>query len=208
AGPTLRLGLDADGRLEWPKTQAHLDPDQLAIDRLRVTDGLAVVSDARTDTSIVLEKLWFAGELRSLVGPVKGEGGFTAESERYSYRVSTSRADADGTKLKLALDPSGHPLTIEADGTLRSENGAPAFEGNVALSRPAGIAPASGRGVAAVPWRASGRLKATSANALFEQLELQYGPEGRAIKLSGVAQMKLGKSARLSGVLSAREVDL
>src|SRR5262249_36279702 len=123
-------------------------------------------------------------------------------------RVSASRADANGAKLKLALDPSQHPLTIEADGTLRSENGGPAFDGSVVLSRPAGIAPASGRGVAAVPWRATGRGKATSANAVFEQLEVQYGPEGRAVKLSGVAQMKLGKSARLSGVLSAREVDL
>jgi len=206
--PTLRLGLDADGRLDWPKTQASPDPDQLAIDRLRMEDGRALVSDARSVAGIVLEKMWFAGELRSLVGPLKGEGGFSSEGERYSYRISAGRADADGAKLKLVLDPSEHPLTIEADGTLRGENGAPAFDGSLVLSRPAGIAPASGRGVAAVPWRATGRVKATSANALFEQIEVQYGPEGRAIKLSGVAQMKFGKAARLNGVLSAREVDL
>ena len=206
--PNLRLGLNPDGRLDWPKSQAGIDPDQFSIDRLRIDDGRAVITDARSGAGTVLEKLRFNGELRSLVGPVKGEGGFRIDGERYSYRVSAARADADGAKLKLALEPSEHPLTIEADGLLRVENSAPAFDGSFTLARPAGIAPSSGRGVAAVPWRASGRVKATSANALFEQVEVQYGPEGRAIKLSGVAQMKLGKGARLSGVLSAREVDL
>src|SRR5262249_30272148 len=202
------LGLAADGRLDWPKPRAGVDPDQFSIDRLRIDEGRAVLTDARSGAGTVLENLRFNGELRSLAGPVKGDGGFTIAGEHYSYRVSAGRVDADGAKLKLGLDPSAHPLTIEADGTLRFENGALAFDGTFVLSRPAGIAPASGRGVAAVPWRASGRIKATSVNALFEQIELQYGPEGRAIKLSGVAQMKLGKSARLSGVLSAREVDL
>jgi uncharacterized protein involved in outer membrane biogenesis len=207
-GPSVRLGLDADGRLDWPKVQAAIDPDQLAIERLRIDDGRAVLTDARNGEGVVLEKLWFNGELRSLFGPAKGEGGFNTEGDRYAYRLAAARADGEGAKVKLGLDPSAHPLTIDADGTLRLENGGPAFDGTLALSRPAGIALANGRGVAAVPWRASGRVKATSANALFEQVELQYGPEGRTIKLSGVAQMKLGKSARLSGVLSAREVDL
>src|SRR5262249_52489665 len=189
--------------------QTGVDPDQLSIERLGIEDGRAVLGDARTGADIVLNKLWFNGELRSLLGPAKGEGGFMAEGERYAYRISAARADGDGAaKVKLGLDPSDHPFTIEADGSLRVENGGPAFEGTLAVSRPAGIAPASGRGVAAVPWRATGRVKATTANALFEQLELQYGPETRAIKLSGVAQMKIGKKARLSGILSAREVDL
>jgi uncharacterized protein involved in outer membrane biogenesis len=207
-GPDVRLGLDPDGRVDWPKAVAGLDPDQLSIDRLRVADGRAVVTDARSGAVVVLEKLSFGGELRSLLGPVKGDGSFNVEGERYSFRLSAGRADADGARIKLGLDHSGHPFTIDADGTLRWDNGGPAFDGTLALSRPAGVAPASGRGVAAVPWRANGRVKATSANALFEQIDLQYGPEGRAIKLSGVAQMKLGKSARVSGILSAREVDL
>jgi uncharacterized protein involved in outer membrane biogenesis len=208
-GPDVRLGLDADGRLDWPKAQAGIDPDQLSIERLNVEDGRVVLGDARSGAGIVVDKLWFGGELRSLVGPVKGEGGFSAEGERYFYRVAAGRADAEGAaKLRLALDPSEYPVTVEADGTLRLDNGAPGFEGTLALARPAGIAPASGRGVASVPWRASGRVKATTASALFEQIDIQYGPEERAIKLGGVADVRLGKNPRISGVLSAREVDL
>jgi uncharacterized protein involved in outer membrane biogenesis len=208
-GPDLRLGLDADGRLDWPKMQAGIDPDQLSIERLRVEDGRAALSDARNGAAVIVDKLWFAGELRSLVGPVKGEGGFSTEGERYFYRVSAGRADQDGAvKLRLGLDPSKHPLTIEADGTLRADNGGLAFDGTLVLARLAGTAPASGRGVAAVPWRASGRVKATTASALFEQIEVQYGPEERAIKLTGVADVRLGKNPRVSGILSAREIDL
>jgi len=150
-GPDVRLGLDADGRLDWPKAQAGPDPDQLSIDRLRLSDGRATVTDARNGTGVVLEKLSFKGELRSLLGPVKGDGSFSAGGERYSYRISAARADGDGAKIKLGLDPSAHPFTIDADGTLRSENGAPAFDGSLAVSRPAGVAPASGRDTASEP---------------------------------------------------------
>src|SRR5262249_37673788 len=126
-GPSVRLGLEADGRLDWPKVQGSIDPDQLAIERLRIDDGRAVLTDARKGEGVVLEKLWFKGELRSLFGPAKGEGGFATEGDRYSYRLAAARADGEGTKVKLGLDPSAHPLTIDADGTLRLENGGPAF---------------------------------------------------------------------------------
>ncbi|HXW24118.1 MAG TPA: AsmA family protein [Xanthobacteraceae bacterium] len=208
-GPAVRLRLDPDGRLDWPKVEAGIGPDQLSIERLRIEDGRAVLSDARSGADVAVDELSFKGELRSLAGPVKGEGGFSAEGERYFYRVSAGRADeGGGAKLKLTLSPSEHAVTIDAEGALRLADGVPGFQGTLALARPAGIAPASGRGVAAVPWRATTRVKATAASALFEQIDVQYGPEDRAIKLSGVADLRFGKAPHLNGVLSGREVDL
>src|SRR5262249_4123426 len=122
-GPDLRLGPDAGGRLERPKTHAGRDPDPPSIDRLPLAGGRAGVTDARSGVGVALEKLSFNGELRSLSGPVKGEGSFNAEGERYSYRVSAGRAEGDGTKIKFAIDPSARPFTIDADGTLRFESG-------------------------------------------------------------------------------------
>src|SRR5262249_18086226 len=43
---------------------------------------------------------------------------------------------------------------------------------------------------------------------LLEQIELQYGNDERAIKLTGTAQASFGAGARLEGVMSARQVDL
>ncbi|HYS49298.1 MAG TPA: AsmA family protein [Xanthobacteraceae bacterium] len=207
-GPDFRLGLDASGQMVWPLAQAGVDPDQWSIDRLAIEDGRAVLADARSGARIVLDKFWFNGELRSLAGPVKGEGGFSADGERYGYRVAAGRVDDGAMKLRLTLDPSEHALTVEADGTLRLDTSAPGFEGTLTLARPAGIGSDKGRGVASVPWRATGKVKATAASALFEQVEFQYGPEERAIRLAGVADIRFGKSPRLTGVLSAREVDL
>ena len=91
---------------------------------------------------------------------------------------------------------------------VRLEDNSPRFDGTLTLSRPVAVAGASGRGIVATPWRASAKVKASPANALFEQLEYQYGPEARAIKLTGTAEMRFGKEPRFDSVLSARQVDL
>ena len=70
------------------------------------------------------------------------------------------------------------------------------------------MARAGGRGDVAVPWRASAKVKAAPQQALFEQLEYQYGPDERAIRLNGTAELRFGKNPRFEGVLSARQVDL
>ena len=97
------------------------------------------VARRRSGTDAALEGFWFKGDLRSLIGPVKGEGGFIAAGERYGYRLAASRAAEDGMKIKLALDPSDHPLAIEADGALRLED-------SLAALRRLAHAGASGRG--------------------------------------------------------------
>ncbi len=65
-----------------------------------------------------------------------------------------------------------------------------------------------GRGTVAVPWRATAKVKAAPTHALFEQLEYSYGPEARAIRLTGTAEFRFGKTPRFDSVLSARQADL
>jgi large subunit ribosomal protein L24 len=59
-----------------------------------------------------------------------------------------------------------------------------------------------------VPWRASAKVKAEPARALFEQVEYVYGPEASAIRLAGTAEFRFGKDPRIDSLLSARQVDL
>ena len=58
------------------------------------------------------------------------------------------------------------------------------------------------------PWRPAARVKASAASALFEQIEFQYGPEERALKLGGTAELKFGARPRLDGVLSGGQLDI
>jgi uncharacterized protein involved in outer membrane biogenesis len=207
-GPEVSLALGANGRLDWPSARAGFDPDQLQIEKVAIEDGRIALRDGASGIDTALEGFWFKGDLRSLLGPMKGEGGFINAGERYAYRVAAGRAGDDGMKIKLGLDPSDHPLAVEADGTLRLEENSPRFEGSLTLARPIAVAGAGGRGTLAVPWRATAKVKAAPTHALFEQLDYQYGPEARAIKLTGTAELRFGKAPRFESVLSARQADL
>jgi large subunit ribosomal protein L24 len=206
-GPEVSLGLAANGRIDWPAARMGFDPDQLQIEKVSFEDGRVVFSDGASGTRAALEGVWFKGDLRSLLGPVKGEGGFTSAGERYGYRISSGRRGDDGTmKLKLGLDPVNQPLAIEADGTLRFDDSSPHFDGMLTVSRP--VVAAAARGAVAVPWRASAKVKAEPARALFEQIEYTYGPEASAIRLTGTAEFRFGKNPRIDSLLSARQVDI
>ncbi|MSO66514.1 MAG: AsmA family protein [Pseudolabrys sp.] len=212
AGPQISLGLDATGRVQAPNISVGFDPDGLTIDRLIIEDGKVTLTDAANGASMTLDRLWFNGEARSLIGPLKGEGAVTIGAELYPFRIAAGRYSEDGgLKLHVNVDPVNHPLSIEADGALTLAGGEPRFEGTLNLARPVGIA---SRGAGSVtqsitqPWRLSGKIKATAAAALMQQAEFQYGSEELGLKLTGVADFKFGRHPRFDGVLSGRQIDL
>lgn len=206
-GPEFNLGIDGSGNLSLPPISPGFDTDQLSIERLNIEDGRGVLADSRSGARVTLEKLWFNGDVRSLAGPFKGEGAFVVGADLYAYRVAAGRAEQGSLKLRLNIDPLEKPLAVEADGTL-GFSGAPRFEGAITVSRPAGIALPNGQTFASDPWRLTSKLKASAASALFEGIEFQYGPEERAVRLAGTAELKFGDKPRFEGVLAASQIDL
>jgi large subunit ribosomal protein L24 len=207
-GPEFKLGLKYDGSVDWPGMSPQLSGDRVSIDRLTIEEGRAILTDAGSGARLVLEKLKFQGEARSLVGPVRGEGQFASGAEGYRYRISTGRYGADGMRLKLEVEPLGRPLNIEAEGTLAFDYGAPRFEGSISVMRPVGTVQTGGKVTVNEPWRATSKIKASVTGALFDQIDLRYGPEERAMILTGAAEAKFGAQTRLNGNLTARHVDL
>jgi large subunit ribosomal protein L24 len=208
-GPEVALGVDADGRIEVPQVSIAFDPDALSFEQVSIEHGRAVISDAASRTRATLDELWFKGDIRSLIGPFKGEGAFVSAGQLYGYRIAGGRrGDDGGMRLRVSLDPADRPLTIETDGTVWVEREHPRFEGGLVLTRPAGFALPGGGTVTSAPWRATSRLSATPASVLLEHVDIQYGPEERAIKLGGTAELKVGAKPRFDAVLSARQLDL
>jgi len=207
-GPQLTLGLDKDGRLALPQSAGGAALDTLSIERMNIEDAQLALADARNDSRVTLEKLWFNGEVRSLTGPIRGDGAFISSGGLYSYRVAASLPESGGVKLKLRIDPSDQSLSAETDGILTLDAAAPRFEGSLTLARALGAVTSEGRAVLTEPWRITSGLKANPSSALFEQLEFQYGAEQRAIKLAGTAELAFGSRPRLQAVLSARQLDL
>jgi len=205
-GPQFALGINSLGQVDWPAMA--LLTDTVAIERLNIEDGRVVLADSLSNTRMVLDKLWFRGQVRSLTGPFRGEGAFVSSGEIHGYRIAAGRAADDGIKVKLNIDLAERPLAIELDGMLGTDRKAPRFEGNFTASRPVGALKTGGRTVVQEPWKLTCKVKANAQSALLEQIEFQYGPEQRAAKLDGAAEVKFGERPRLQAALSARQIDL
>ena len=204
-GMALDLGLDAQGRIDWPVSTRTFNLGSLAIDRLNLTGRIAL-HDAASRGALELNDIAFSGDVRSLAGSVRGDGNFMLSGTRYPFRVSSGQsADGTGTRVHLAVDPGMRALSVDLDGVLTFEARAPRFDGAVILAGPGGLKTAAATGD--TPWRLSARLKADPAMARLEQLEASYGLDETALKLSGLADVRFGASPLLHAVLSARQLD-
>ena len=204
--PQFNIGLDGNGQIDWPPVT--LANETLSIDRLRIEDGRATLTDMASKSRLVLDQLWFTGDVRSLTGPIRGKGEFVTGGGLYGYEISAGRAGPEGVRLNLSLKTDERPLTIEADGLLALDRGGPRFEGALALSRPAGAVLAGGKAVAFEPWRLASKVKADVSAAALDEVSFQYGPDGRALTLAGSGEFRFGAQPQLQGTLSARQVDL
>ena len=208
-GMALDLGLDQQGRIDWPASTGKFNLGSLAIDRLNLT-GRVALHDAASRGTLELEDIAFSGDVRSLAGSVRGDGNFVLSGARYPFRVSSGQsADGSGTRVHLNVDPGVRALSADLDGVLSFAARTPRFEGAVVLAAPAGPKARDVTGeISQTPWRISARIKADPAAARLEQLEASYGPEDSALKFVGVGDISFGASPQLHAVLSARQLDV
>ncbi len=204
-GMALDLGLDAQGRIDWPASTGTFNLGSLAIDRLNLTGRIAL-HDAASRGTLEMTDIAFGGDVRSLAGSVRGDGNFMLSGIRYPFRVSSGQTpDGSGTRVHLTVDPGARGRSVDLDGVLSFDARAPRFDGAVTLAGPGGIKTAAAAGEP--PWRLSAKLKADPASARLEQLEASYGADETALKLSGTADVRFGASPLLRAVLSARQLD-
>jgi hypothetical protein len=207
-GMALDLGLDSQGRIDWPATTGTFNLGSLAIDRLSLTGRIAL-HDAASHGTLELNDIAFSGDVRSLAGSVRGDGNFTLSGTRYPFRVSSGQSvDGGGTRIHLNIDPGLRALSADLDGVLSFEARAPRFEGAMTLAAAAGPKAKGNKGEdAQLPWRISARIKADPATALFEQVEASYGAEESALKFAGAGDIRFGTSPLLHAALTARQLD-
>jgi uncharacterized protein involved in outer membrane biogenesis len=198
-GMSLDLGLDPKGRIDWPASTGTLNLGSLAIDRLNLTGRIAL-HDAASRSTLELSDIAFSGDVRSLAGSIRGDGNFMLSGTRYPFRVSSGQGpDGNGTRIHLNIDPGQRALAADLEGILNFDARAPRFEGAVTLA-------GSARGDEP-PWRIVAKVKTDYSAARLEQVEVTYGAEGRALKLSGNGDFRFGASPLLRATLSARQLD-
>lgn len=204
-GMALDLGLDSQGKIDWPATTGKFNLGTLAIDRLNLTGRIAL-HDASSRGTLELNDIAFSGDVRSLAGSVRGDGNFVLSGTRYPFRVSSGQtADGNGTRVHFNIDPGARALSADLNGVLSFEARAPRFEGALILAAPAG--PEAKNDASFMPWRISSRVKADPSAARLEQVEAVYGPEDSALRLAGAGDIRFGASPLLRATLSARQLD-
>ena len=207
-GPQISIAMGAGGRLAWPVPDVGIDLDAVTVDSLRIERGSVALLDKASGARLTLDDIAFAGDLRSLAGPLKGEGTLVIDGANRNFHLATGKAGDDGLRLRFGLDPAADALAFETDGALRFDNGSPRYEGSVTLSRPAGVVLVHGRAKANETWRVASRVKATATSARLDDLKLSYGPDERVLKLDGSAEWTFGAHPKLQAALSARTLDL
>src|SRR6201996_9552688 len=212
-GMALDLGLDPQGRIDWPASSGKFNLGTLSIDRLNLTGRIAL-NDAASNGTLGLNDIAFSGEVRSLAGSLRGDGNFALSGVRYPFRVSSGQgADGNGTRVHLSIDPGERALSGDLDGVLSFEARAPRFDGALTLAASAtpkatGLPTKNaGNEISPTPWRISTRIKADQVSARLEQLETSYGPDETALKFAGQGDIRFGASPLLHAALSARQLD-
>jgi hypothetical protein len=199
-GFALDLGLDRNGRLDWPASGLS-NLAALSVDRLNLTGRIAL-HDAASRSTIELSDIAFAGDLRAQGTSLRGDGNFMTGGTRYPFRLSAGRvADSDATRLRLTVDRAGSGPSADLEGVLSFVDRAPRFDGTAMLSMAGATDPAR------IPWRITSKIKAGPALASLDQLEVSWGVEERALKLAGSGDVRFGASPLLTARLSARQLD-
>ncbi len=200
-GLALDLGLDRQGRIDWPSSTGRFNLGSLAIDQFNLTGRIAL-HDATSGSNFQINDLAFSGDVRALAGIMRGEGSFTLSDMRIPFRVSTGQsADGKGTRVRFTTEPGEGAPSAELDGVLTFDALAPRFDGTVTLARPVS-GPNSG-----MPWRVSSKVKANAALVACEQIDVGYGPDKSAMKLTGAADFRFGASPSLHAIFAARQLD-
>jgi len=203
-GMVLDLGLDSRGRIDWPAASGKFNLGSLAIDRVNLTGRIAL-HDAVSLGALELKDIAFSGDVRSLAGSVRGDGNAMVGGIRYPFRINSGQtADNAGTRVHVSVDPGERALSIDLDGLLSFAERAPRFEGAIAVAVPAPAKPKDG---APTPWRFAAKVKADPSIARMEQIEANYGAEDRALKFTGLGDIRFGTAPQLNLALSARQLD-
>ena len=105
-------------------------------------------------SGLVLDKLEFRGELRSLLGPVKGEGAFVLNGQHYPFRFAVGRLGDDGAaRVRLTSTRSTGRASPKPTLSVTVEAGVPHFEGTMHSRARSGARPQGASELIVEPWR-------------------------------------------------------
>jgi len=202
----LRLGLDADGHVIWPRmgdAAAGLPflPADVSLRSVSLND--ASLAFARPGQPPRWRVDSVNGELsaETLRGPFKFAGQVAAGDAARDVQLSIGRMGEDGT-MPAKLVSRGGEAIYRAQGSLSEVNGGVTFTGDVGAAAPETAPDAQPR------WEVTATAEATLDGATLSDLKVAMTRQQRPQTLIGSAEYSWSRGLRLNADLSSRWLDI
>jgi len=207
--PRLQLSLDEQGRLDWLTAQtsdgmlARLQPDDVAFEKVTVTDGAVSLIDARSGQTVSVSQGSFSLSARSLAGPFRLDGSLAYDGVPYTVQLASGRVLDDGNlRVKGSVTPSALPVDLSFDGMLTHENAAPVYDGTFELASILIDDQPENR------WVVSGEFEADVERLDVRAFEYVLNPEERRLSAAGSADLVYSGDRRFTVRAGVKQLDL
>ena len=207
--PVVNVAIAADGSFASGVVIAG-DGGQsnVSIDNADVVDGSVRLSDARSGSTYTAEAINGELKLEAIDGPFSFQGTATLEGAGYGVRVGTGKFAAGATTLTLYVKADDDSFTLDSSGTVQA-GATPKYAGDLTYRHPPpkpkqGETVDAGRG----DFVLTGKVEAASDRALLTSYTLLPDENRATTRLTGAAELKLGKDMSFNAVLSGGLITL
>ncbi|RAZ88201.1 AsmA protein [Mesorhizobium hawassense] len=134
--PRATIDVAGNGTVDWAlRPSAPLDPGQIAIEKLTITEGQVELRHAAGGRRHLISEINSTISAKALIGPWRMDGTLRFDGMRTDVSASTGKLEADGQmRLRLKADPDAYPLIIETDGNAGIVKGAAVYSGQFKIS--------------------------------------------------------------------------
>ncbi|MBI4923473.1 MAG: AsmA family protein [Devosia nanyangense] len=206
----VNLAVGADGTLG---SVLVLKPDaaqsSVSIANADVVEGTIRLADARSGESYAVEAVNGQVRLEALRGPFSFQGTASFDGAGYGLRIGTGAFDQSGaTTLSAYLKADDDSFAVETGGVLQV-GASPKYAGDLTYRRPPpkpkeGETADAGRG----DFVLEGKLEAAADRVLLSNYTVIPDENRSATRLTGAAELKLGKGMAFNAVVSGGVIAL
>lgn len=208
--PVVSIAIGADGSIASGIAISDGGGESnVSIANAELVGGSIRLTDARAETTTIIDRIDGQLRLDAMQGPFGFQGQARLDGNGFGVRVGAGKLDANGaTALSLYLKANDGSFSLESNGSLQT-GAAPKYVADLTYRQPP---PKAKDGETADVGRGDllleGKLEAATDRVLLSSYTLQPDENRSAMRLTGAAEMKLGKAPSFNAVVSGGVVAL